>query len=62
MLASVITVGAVVEVVSEHPETKDATIATHAARRSAEQKRLRFTISIVAPKPRPECDRTMAQA
>ena len=61
MLVSVIAVGAVVVVVSEHPAaTKDATIATPAARRMAEQKRLRFTTLIVPSKPRPEYDRRMA--
>jgi len=63
-LASVTGVGAVVVAVSEHPvATKDATAATHAARRTAaELRRLRFTTPIVAPKPRPKCDRTMARS
>jgi hypothetical protein len=61
-LASVMAVGAVVVVVSEHPEaSKLAAAATYIARHTAELKRLRFTTPIVASKPRPKCDRTMAQ-
>lgn len=62
MLASATTVGAVVVVVSAHPETtKAATTATPAGRRQTERKWLRFTTPIVSPNTRPECDRTMAR-